>query len=399
MPFRYLFLIMKGSRFCSNRKFQSKERSKQTKQTNQRKTGNTVVRWKKKHYNCGKEVTVQLTGLLRKETGKRTRRPEQEAWLDNNRKEQLEDKAMKTAAQYFGQDLLPYLGVKGKVRQVAPTEHIHLEARRLEDDFNFKMADGSYRHLEFESDQITDRDLRRFREYEAYLGMVCDAPVSTVVICTANVKKPKTELVNGENVYRVQVVCLKHKDGDRILKMLEKRRKKGKKLGQKRLTPLLLTPLMAGESTVEERICRSLDLIRCQEAGLEKEERQRMESILYAFAVKLLKGKALEKVKERFGMTLLGEMLVADGERKGLEKGLEKGLLEGRQEGRLEGRQEGETLKLISLIRKMTLREFQEDQIADLLGEERSVVRKICGILNREGYQVSDEDVYREYMR
>ncbi len=142
---------------------------------------------------------------------------------------------------------------------------------------------------------------------------------------------------------------------------------------------------------MEERICRSLDLIRCQEAGLEKEERQRMESILYAFAVKLLKGKALEKVKERFGMTLLGEMLVADGERKGLEKGLEKGLLEGRLEG--------ETLKLISLIRKMTLREFQEDQIADLLGEERSVVRKICGILSREGYQVSDEDVYREYMR
>ena len=29
---------------------------------------------------------------------------------------QLEDKVMKTAAQFFGEDLLPYIGVKGKIR-------------------------------------------------------------------------------------------------------------------------------------------------------------------------------------------------------------------------------------------------------------------------------------------
>mgnify|MGYP005775051775 CR=1 FL=1 len=310
------------------------------------------------------------------------RQPEQEAWLENNKREQLEDKAMKTAAQYFGEDLLPYLGVKGKVVRVAPTEHIHLEARKLEEDFNFEMEDGSYKHLEFESDQITIRDLRRFREYEAYLGMTCDAPVSTVVICTANVKKRKTELINGNSVYRVEVVCLKDKDGDRILRLLERRRERGKKLGAKRLIPVLLTPLMAGESSVERRICRSLALIRCQEAGLKKEERLRMESILYAFAVKLLKGKELEKVKERFGMTLLGEMLVADGEQKGLEK----------------GRQEGELLKLISQVRKKMLRGISEEQIAELLEEELPVVQKLCGMLRAEGQRADDEEICREYM-
>ena len=46
---------------------------------------------------------------------------------------QLEDKVMKTAAQFFGEDLLPYIGVKGKILTVAPTEHVHLEKMCIRD--------------------------------------------------------------------------------------------------------------------------------------------------------------------------------------------------------------------------------------------------------------------------
>ena len=56
------------------------------------------------------------------------------------------------------------------------------------------MKNGSYKHLEFESDSIAVRDLRRFREYEAYIGMVCDVEVSTIVICSANVKKTENRI-------------------------------------------------------------------------------------------------------------------------------------------------------------------------------------------------------------
>lgn len=35
---------------------------------------------------------------------------------------------------------------------------------------------GSWIHLKFESDSITERDLRRFREYEAYIGMIYKVP-------------------------------------------------------------------------------------------------------------------------------------------------------------------------------------------------------------------------------
>ena len=123
---------------------------------------------------------------------------------------QLEDKVMKTAAQFFGEDLLPYAGVKGRIARVAPTEHVHLEMRRLEEDFNFIMKDGSWRHLEFESDRIREKDLRRFREYEAYIGLTYDVPVATTVICTSRVKILKKELVNGMNVYRVEAVSYTH---------------------------------------------------------------------------------------------------------------------------------------------------------------------------------------------
>lgn len=285
----------------------------------------------------------------------------------NRRQEQhLEDKVMKTAAQFFGEDLLPYLGIKEKIRRVAPTEHIHLEARRLEEDFNFEMKNGSYKHLEFESDSIAVRDLRRFREYEAYIGMVCDVEVSTIVICSANVKKPKTELQNGDSVYRIQVICLKERDGDRILRLLEKRKEKGKTLGRKRLFPLLLTPLMSGKVPVAERICRGLELLRSEETGIDKETRQKMETILYALAVKLLDAKALEQVKEKMGMTLLGEMLVEDG----------------MQKGRLEGRREGMLYTLVSQVRKKLLRGYSKEQIADLLEEDIQTVENICRMIS-----------------
>ena len=55
---------------------------------------------------------------------------------------QLEDKVLKTAAMFFGQDLLPYLGVRGRITSLVPTEQIHLELRRMEEDSNYMMEDG-----------------------------------------------------------------------------------------------------------------------------------------------------------------------------------------------------------------------------------------------------------------
>ena len=63
-----------------------------------------------------------------------------------------EDLALKTAAQYFGKELLPLLGIPGEVKYIAPTESVKLETRQMYQDFNYVSEEGSWIHLEFESD-------------------------------------------------------------------------------------------------------------------------------------------------------------------------------------------------------------------------------------------------------
>ena len=119
----------------------------------------------------------------------------------------LEDMAMKTAAQYFGEELLGYLGVKEKPVRVVPTEIIQLEARQLYQDFNFEMENGWWYHFEFESDEITEEDLMRFWEYEVATSRIYKVPVVTCVLCSAKVKRLKDEITRGLNTYRVEIIC------------------------------------------------------------------------------------------------------------------------------------------------------------------------------------------------
>ncbi|MDC7286250.1 hypothetical protein NXH76_00405 [Blautia schinkii] len=80
---------------------------------------------------------------------------------------QLEDAALKAAAQFFSEELFPYFSMEEKPAAILPTEMVHLEVKKMYEDFNFLMKDNSWLHIEFESDRITKKDLRRFREYEA----------------------------------------------------------------------------------------------------------------------------------------------------------------------------------------------------------------------------------------
>ncbi len=281
---------------------------------------------------------------------------------------QLEDKVMKTAAQFFGEDLLPYIGVKGKILTVAPTEHVHLEMRRLEEDFNFIMEKGAIRHLEFESDSITEQDLRRFREYEAYIGMIYSAPVMTTVICTSNTKVQKKELINGDSVYRIEVVRLRDRNADKVFKKLRQKIHKGKRLRRRDIFPLLLTPLMSGDMEMSERIYQGMEFLQCEELQVSADERKRMQSVLYALAVKFLSRNELERIKERIGMTVLGKMLLEEGIEKGIEKGIEQGMEQGIEKGVKQGQGRVNALivklaeagRMEDIVRAASDREYQD---------------------------------------
>lgn len=107
---------------------------------------------------------------------------------------QIEDAALKVAARFFGEELFPYFGIKETPVGILPTEMVHLEIKKMYEDFNFLMKDNSWLHLEFESDSITREDLRRFREYEAVTSRTYGVEVTTIVVCSSRVKHPMSEL-------------------------------------------------------------------------------------------------------------------------------------------------------------------------------------------------------------
>ena len=229
-----------------------------------------------------------------------------------------EDRALKAAAQFFGRELLPLLGVKEVIRGVAPTEQVRLEIKDFQEDFNFWMEKGYIYHLEFESDEIVLEDMRRFRCYEAVLSYNYGAEVITCVVCTGRKGKVTDRIKEGINVYRVRLLWLRDGDADQVLREAEERQAAGV-LDRQSLVQLLLTPLMSGEMTRKERILRSLKMIRGEQEAVDEAEKRQMESVLYALAMKFLTKEELEEVWEVFRMTVLGEILVEHGKEIGIE--------------------------------------------------------------------------------
>ncbi len=224
----------------------------------------------------------------------------------------IEDRVFKNACRFFGEELLPQLGIDGTIIRVAPTEQVQLEVRDYNQDFNFEMADGTWKHFEFESDSITDQDLSRFRVYEATTSYFYDVEITTYVICTADTKSLKDELQCGINRYRVIVIRMKDEDADAYISSLEQKMA-DEPLTKEGLIKLVLTPVMGGDMTIKERIDRSLTILQKAKDYISKQDLQQMISMLYAFATKFLDQNNLQECKGRFHMTYLGELLVDEG--------------------------------------------------------------------------------------
>jgi hypothetical protein len=250
---------------------------------------------------------------------------------DNVRHLSLEDMAMKTAAQFFSEELLPYLGIKEKNLEVAPTELVRLETRHLYQDFNYAAEKGRWIHLEFESDTVTIEDLKRFREYEATTSRTFHVAVTTYVICSARARNPVSQFTEGINTYRVKLVQIKDRDADALFRKLSRRVERGKDLRKKDLVSMLLTPLMSGEMPQKTRIIKGIQTLNNEKSSVDQEEKNRMQAVLYALASKFLGKEELEEVKEVIAMTLLGQMLVEDGKEMGKKLGKELGRQEGIQ--------------------------------------------------------------------
>ena len=225
-----------------------------------------------------------------------------------------EDRVLKVGMQAFGEEMIQYMGQKGKIVRVAPTEQVHLENRRLLEDFNFEMDGGYWRHYEFESDEIRVKDLRRFREYEAFVSMAYEVPVITTVVCSADMKQVRSCIEQGINTYKVEVVQLKQKNADQELRKIWSKLECGDKLTKVDLVAVALLPLMSGDTCIYDRCCQGFQILKLAQEKFEKEEIEKLQAMLYTLACKFLKEDDLITLKKEIDMTVLGQMLLNDGE-------------------------------------------------------------------------------------
>lgn len=272
-----------------------------------------------------------------------------------------EDAIMKMGFGYFQETILEKLGIHYEFDSSTPTELIELTIHTLYMDFTFLTKQGFYVHIEFQTTETDRSDLLRFRSYEAILGNQTGKDVLTYVIYSGGITHTKTELDCGFYTYRVEPVYLSKFDADKLLKYLKEKNLAGEPLTEDDFANLALVPLMSGADNRKTRIKNAI-LLAKQTDTLTAEKTI---AILYTLADKFLNRMELQEIKEVVAMTRLGQMIYDDG----MERGMERGSIE----------------KLTELVIRRMQKGDTPEQIAEFLGEDVTLIRKIYTFAQEAG--------------
>ena len=85
---------------------------------------------------------------------------------------------------------------------------------------------------------------------------------------------------------------------------------------------------------------------------MKKREMMSMQAVLYALAMKVLNEDEMKRIEEMMTMTLLGQMLMEDGMKKGMEKGEFKNMQELVRDGVL-------TVEAAAARKNLTVKEYR----------------------------------------
>lgn len=296
-------------------------------------------------------------------------RPDNRIPDDEDPEIQHEDVGLKTAMRFFADELLPYFGIEGKVVAIGPTELVHLDVKKLFQDFNLIMADGKWKHFEFQSKNEGVEGLKRFRAYEAVTSYQYKVEVSTYVLYSGNIKNPMTELKQGGSTYRIIPIIMKDRDADKLIAALQEKIRRGEEITRQDLIPLSLCLLMGGETPLKNRVRSAYEITRKAE-NVNPEEVEKVEAVLYVMAEKFLESMDMDEILEEISMTRMGQKLV--------DKGREEGRIAGREEGRIAGKEEGRTESKLIIARNM-LGLLDEHVIAEKVGLSLEKVMELKG--------------------
>ena len=236
-----------------------------------------------------------------------------------------EDAIMKMGFRYFRDQILKMLGIDYNYVDIGPTELVELTIHSLFMDFTFLTTEDFYIHVEFQTTDSGEEDLRRFHAYEAVFSHETGKNVLTYVIYSGGITKVRDTLDCGKYEYKISPIYLKQKNADEILRYLQQKQKNGECFTDEDFAKLSLTPLMNSTQGKKETIKTAILFAKQDNSEIA----EKTMAILYTLADKFLQGNELKEIKEVVAMTRLGQMLYDDG--------LKDGKSEGREVGRKEG--------------------------------------------------------------
>lgn len=284
---------------------------------------------------------------------------------------QHEDAAMKAMMQFFADELLEYFGIEGKAVSAAPTESIYLELKKLYEDFNLVMEDGTWKHFEFQSTNEGKEGLKRFRSYEAVASCQYGVEITTYVLFSGTIKNPMTEFTEGVNTYRIVPIIMQDRNAGVLIKELQEKAARGEKITKSDLVRLTLCPLMGGEMSQKDRILAAFEITK-EASEVTPNEKQKIEAVIYTMADKFLDSVSMEEIKEAVSMTKLGQMLVEDGFQRGISEGISQGISQGFSQGISRGTEQTKEENARNLLDILN-----EETIAERIGLPLETVRKL----------------------
>ena len=228
-----------------------------------------------------------------------------------------EDAIMKMGFRYFRDQILKMLGIDYDYVDIGPTELVELTIHSMFMDFTFLTTEDFYIHVEFQTTDSGEDDLRRFHAYEAVFSHETGKKVLTYVIYSGGIKNVTDTLDCGTYSYKISPIFLTQKSADEVFLYLQEKNNKGENFTDEDFAKLSLTPLMGSGQSRKDTIKTAILLVK-QDTRVTAEKTV---AILYTLADKFLQGNDLEEIKEVVAMTRLGQMIYDDGLKAGEEKG------------------------------------------------------------------------------
>lgn len=256
---------------------------------------------------------------------------------------------LKIGFDYFCSTILKTLGIDYDFVEIDSIDPMGLAIQPLGMQFTFLTVEDFYIHIEFQTMDSEEKDLRRFHVYESKFSDRTGKNVITYVIYFGGTEHAITEIDCGRYSYRViPIYYLAATDADSILKRLQEKKQKGEVFTEEDFVQLALAPLIKSKKNPKDIILESLELCKMETST----SAEKTMAMLYILADKFLMDMDSVWVKKKIETTRIEQMMFVDG------------VVRGREFARQE------QMKLMSALVSRLLKEKRLDDIQRMVEDE-----------------------------